>query len=293
MREVYIERRFRGPTRAMIAAANEIIAEYRDQGYRLTLRQLYYQHVARGLLANTMVNYRLLGRTMAMARDGGESDWDAVEDRTRYLNGHQSWRDPAAFLAAEVEYYAENPWAGQEARPEVWIEKDALLGVIQTVCDELRVPYFSTRGNLGQLPARDAGIRFERLIADGLTPVVLYLGDHDPSGIEMDHDLENRLARYSRREVEVRRLALTMAQVERYGPPANFAKERDVNLGKYLRRFGTDQCWELDALAPTVIADLIRSEVEGMIEPRAWQRALEREERSRARLRRLAKGLAR
>ena len=76
----------------------------------------------------------------------------------------------------------------------MWIEKDALLGVIERTCRELRVPYFSTRGNIGQLPARDAGLRFQRQIEDGLTPVVLYLGDHDPSGIEMDRDLETRLA---------------------------------------------------------------------------------------------------
>ena len=80
--ELYIERNFRGPSSVMIEQANAIIEEYQAAGFRLTLRQLYYQFVARDLIANTKENYDLLGRTMVYARDAGQSDWDAMEDRT-------------------------------------------------------------------------------------------------------------------------------------------------------------------------------------------------------------------
>jgi hypothetical protein len=114
--------------------------------------------------------------------------------------------------------------------------------------------------------------------------VVLYLGDHDPSGVEMDRDLQRRVNQYARTEVEVRRIALTMAQIRRYDPPPNFAKEKDANWGKYVRRFGTNECWELDALAPTVIASLIREQVTAMVNAKRWAKAARLELRHRREL---------
>lgn len=287
MREVYIARRFQGNAREMIERANAIIAEYRAQGFLLTLRQLYYQHVARGLIENSVKSYKLLGRTMVNARDAGESDWDAMEDRTREVNTHSAWPDPKTFIEHAAAWYAEDWWTDQEFRPEVWIEKNALIGVIAGVCGELRVPYFSTRGNVGQLAAKDAGERFAAILEDGLSPVVLHLADHDPTGIEMTRDVSERLELYAGQEVEVRRVALTMNQVRRHRPPPNFIKEQDANSAKYRRQFGTTQCWELDALAPTVIAGLIRGQLEKMIDAKKWAAAKRREERHRSELRRL------
>jgi hypothetical protein len=287
-REVYIERNFRADALAVIERANAVIAEYQAQGFRLTLRQLYYQFVARDLLANTLANYKLLGRTMKHARDAGVSDWDAVVDRTRQVNNNPSWDGPGDFLADAVAHYAEDLWAGQKYRPEVWIEKDALLGVIAGVCEELRVPYFANHGNVSQLPVRDAGLRFAEQIGQGHTPVVLYLGDHDPSGLEMDRDLQKRVNLYAETEIEVRRVALTMAQVRRHRPPPNFAKEKDANFAKYRAQFGTSECWELDALAPTVIAGLIREQILPMVDAKRWRKAEAAERRNRKRLASLA-----
>jgi hypothetical protein len=272
-RKVYKPRSFRGPSRTMIDHANDIITEYQRAGFILTLRQLYYQFVARDLFANTSKNYSLLGRTMVFARDAGEIDWDAMEDRSRRVNTHAAWASPADFIRSEVEYYAEDLWKDQRFRPEVWVEKDALIGVVAAECERWRVPYFSTRGYVGQLPAREAGLRFADQLGLDLTPVVLHLADHDPSGIAMTKDVEERLERYAGEPIEVRRIALNMDQVERYRPPPNFAKEKDVNIGKYRSEFGTNECWELDALAPDAIAALIRKEIEEMIDEKRWAAA--------------------
>jgi hypothetical protein len=268
-REVYIERNFRAASREMIDKANAIIAEYQAADFMLTLRQLYYQFVARDLFQNTLKNYRLLSRTMAWARDAGESDWDAIEDRLREVNNHAAWTDPSDFLANVVPQYAEDWWRDQHYRPEVWIEKDALLGVIAPVCSRWRVPYFAEKLSLGQLP------------------LVLHLADHDPSGIEMTVDLTGRLERYARQPIEVKRVALTMVQVRRHRPPPNFAKEKDVNLAKYCRLFGTSECWELDALSPQFISDLIEHELKELIDDQKWERAKRREAKNRRRLGRL------
>src|SRR5262249_29275643 len=188
---------------------------------------------------------------------------------------------PSHIISDDAEVYREDLWKGQRYRPEVWIEKDALIGVIEGVCTELRAPYFAHRGNNSQTLQYQAGKRFAGYLDQGLIPVVLHLADHDPNGVDMTRDNRNRLRLYARAEVEVRRIALTMEQVRQYNPPPSFAKEKDKRVPAYVREFGTRECWELDALSPTVIADLIRTEVEALIEPRTWRKAQASEQRGR------------
>jgi len=140
--------RFRQATLAQIDEANEIIGEYRTLGFILTLRQLFYQFVSRAALANTLAEYKRLGRTVTDARRAGRIDWGAIEDRTRNVRRLPTWDDPAHSIADAASSYREDVWATQPYRPEVFIEKDALVGVIEGVCNEFRVPYFSCRGNV-------------------------------------------------------------------------------------------------------------------------------------------------
>jgi hypothetical protein len=88
-------------------------------------------------------------------------------------------------------------------------------------------------------------------------------------------------------DVEVRRIALNIDQVRRYNPPPNFAKETDSRYAGYVERFG-EECWELDALSPTVIADLIRTEIEGLIDRPKWQKRQTAERRNRLLLERVS-----
>jgi hypothetical protein len=277
--EVFIPFKPRAATFSVIEQANTIIDEYLAQGFALTLRQLFYQFVARALLENMFKQYKRLGTIVRNARDGGLIDWDALEDRTREVNTHSFWNNPAGIISAAAHSNREDLWAGQRYRPEVWIEKEALLGVIEAICTELRVPYFAHRGNNSQTLQYQAGKRFAEYLDQGLIPLVLHLADHDPNGIDMTRDIIERLALYARHEIEVRRIALNMEQTR--GLPANFVKEKDTRTGGYRQRFGTDECWELDALSPTLIADLIHTEIESLIEPKAWAEALAHEQRGR------------
>src|SRR5262245_59238593 len=277
--EVFVPYRPHAATLRVVEQANAIIGEYLAQGFALTLRQLFYQFVARALLENLFNEYKRLGAIIRNARDGGLVDWDAIEDRTREVNTHTVWSNPAGIIRAAAHQYREDLWTGQRYRPEVWIEKEALIGVVEGVCTELRVPYFAHRGNNSQTLQYQAGKRFARYLDQGLIPLVLHLADHDPNGIDMTRDNIKRLRLYARTDIEVRRIALNMEQVQRYNPPSNFAKEKDRRFKAYMREFGTRECWELDALSPAVIADLIRSEIEGLINRRVWRAALVREQR--------------
>jgi hypothetical protein len=281
VKEQFIAKKFQQKTLELIERANAIIAEYEAQGFVLTLRQLYYQFVARALIENSQQSYKRLGGIINDARQAGLIDWDAIEDRTRHLRTHAAWSDPSDIIESAADSYREDLWAGQHYRPEVWIEKDALLGVIEGVCNELRVPYFACRGNNSQSEQYKAGKRYAEHLATGLQPIVLHLGDHDPNGLDMTRDNHERLAMFARSRVEVRRLALNIDQVQQYGPPPNPAKETDSRFAGYVAEYGHD-CWELDALDPAVIADLVRDNVQAMIEPKAWDIALASEELNRS-----------
>jgi hypothetical protein len=160
-------------------------------------------------------------------------------------------------------------------------DRASIAGIIAGVCTELRVPYFAHRGNNSQTRQYEAGKRFAEHLDQGLIPLVLHLADHHPNGIDMTRDSIERLALYARAEIKVRRIALNMDQVRRYSPPPSFVKEGDTRTSGYRARFGTDGCWELDALPPTVLADLIRGEIESLVEPNAWAETLAHECRGR------------
>jgi hypothetical protein len=247
--------------------------------------------VSRDLIENTVPAYKRLGAIVNNGRLAGLIDWDAIEDRTRALKTHASWDGPEEIISAVAKQYQEDPWEQQIHRPEVWIEKAALLGVIEGVCTEYRVPYFASIGNNSQTAQYEAGKRLERHIKDGLIPVVLHLADHDPNGIDMTRDNRERLAMFVGEEIEVRRIALNIEQVEHYRPPPNFAKEADTRYAAYVAQFG-DECWELDALNPTVIANLIRKELAALVNVKLWQRSLSTEDRNRALLGKVANNWA-
>jgi hypothetical protein len=272
---------FRQPTLTLIENANGIIDEYQALGFTLTLRQLFYQFVSRPALglANTFDNYKKLGRVVTDARRAGLVDWDALEDRTRNVRSLPTWDEPPEIIGACANQYREDIWSSQPYRPEVWIEKDALTGVIEGVSEEFRVPWFSCRGNVSDSEMYAAGKRFAAVINQGQVPLVLQLVDHDPTGLDMSRDVRDRLAMFARQDIEVRRLALNLDQTN--GLPPNFAKESDSRFEDYVQQFGTTDCWELDALAPNVISGLVRAELESLIDRDAWASAIAAEEDNR------------
>jgi hypothetical protein len=274
----YAPRTFRPATLRLLETANAICEAYAAQGFTLTLRQLYYQFVARGFLPNRDREYKRLGTIVNDARLAGLMDWTHLEDRTRNLRSLSHWNEPRAILASAAASYRTDKWASQPYRPEVWIEKDALVGVIEGVCEEHDVPFFSCRGYTSQSEVWGAGQRLLRHVRRGQIPVVLHLGDHDPSGLDMTRDIADRLGLFLGQQVDLQRLALTIDQVRQYQPPPNPAKQTDSRFARYIKVHG-DESWELDALEPTVIADLIEDALARLVDQDAWDRALEEEAR--------------
>lgn len=282
----YKDFRFRPSSLDIIQMADSIIAEYASKGFDLTLRQLYYQFVARDLIPNSQKEYKNLGSVINDARLAGMLDWNSIIDRTRNLVKTPTWSSPRDIVEACALQYKEDLWDyEQNFRPEVWIEKDALIGVIENVCNDLRIPYFSCRGFTSQSEMWQAAQRIINTSDRGQTTFILHLGDHDPSGMDMSRDIEERLAMFGADDTTLhfKRIALNTDQVRKYNPPPNPAKSTDSRYREYRKLHGASS-WELDALNPEVLEELIRSEVEQITDPDAWETAKGNEAVNRSKL---------
>lgn len=287
MKRAYREINFRGDTLATIEKVNQIIATYRRQGYLLTLRQVYYQMVAAGHIPNNDKEYKRLGDILNNARYAGLVDWDAIEDRTRNMYRKAYWDDPAHAVEAIAQQYAIDKWQDQEFHVEVWVEKEALAGIVRQVARELDVNSMACKGYMSASEMRVAALRMLEADNSGKQLALIHLGDHDPSGVDMTRDIRDRLQEFITadfgNELEVVRAALNMDQIEALNPPPNPAKLTDSRCASYLREFG-DESWELDAIPPNELADLIRQQVRLYRDDDKWDAMVERENTEQNRL---------
>jgi hypothetical protein len=279
----YVTINFKQETLDLIAQANVIIEDYEARGYMLTLRRLYYQMVAHNLISNKKSAYDRLGGVISDGRLTGLISWTAIEDRNRGLMGLQHYDNPYQLLDRARNGYRIDKWATQLFRPEVWVEKAALEGVIGEICNKLQVDFFSCRGYNSQSEQWRAGRRFAGYVQKGQRPIVFHLGDHDPSGLDMTEDNRNRLSLFAGVPINVVRLGLNMPQIEELRPPPNPVKPSDSRYGAYARRFG-EECWELDALTPEYITKLIEDAVVAIRDQRAWDEMMAQESEDLRRL---------
>jgi hypothetical protein len=296
---VYVPQTFHGRSWERIGEANDIISEFAQQGFRLTLRQLFYQFVARDLIPNTHAEYRKLLNLVRNARLAGYISMDAIEDRTRSVERLSTWESPRNILETAAETFRFDKWRDQSTKVEVWYEKDALSGVFEAACAEYEIPHVSTRGYSSLSLLREAELRFLKYrqpLEDNYIYtskiLVLHFADHDPSGLDMSVDLEGRLERdfmLGLYGVCVERIGLTLEQVEEHNPPPNYAKVTDSRFSSYIDEAGTDECWELDALSPQVLAKLVQEQVEEHLDKEKWKKALDREKKARKALANVAK----
>ena len=252
----------------MIARIERIMQEYVAEGYVLTVRQLYYQLVARDIIPNTERSYKNTVRLVNEARLAGLLDWDAIEDRTRGFLKRPSWKSGKEILESCAAQFHMDMWKDQPCRIYCIVEKEALAGVLQRVCSKYDIQLLAARG----YPSASVLREFAKaeLMSSTQRILILHLGDHDPSGIDMSRDLEERLRLLSRRSAfELIRVALTMDQIEDQGPPPNPAKTTDSRFAEYEALYGYES-WELDALQPRFLTRLVEEHVLEVLDEGLW-----------------------
>lgn len=275
MKIKYKDINFKGKSLELIELINNVVNEYRNMGYELTLRQTYYQLVARGYIPNNERSYKNIGALINDGRLAGLIDWNSIVDRTRFIRQNSHWEKPEDVIMSAKYSYLLDKWEDQPNYVEVWVEKDALIDIVGQACRALDTPFFSCRGYTSQSEMWLAAQRFivQNEIRENC--FIIHLGDHDPSGIDMTRDITERLELFGA-YVEVNRIALTMDQVNKYNPPPNPAKITDTRSSKYIREFGNES-WELDALEPQMLAELITNEVTALRDDEIYERICARE----------------
>lgn len=316
----YIRRKFTPEAVALIKTCDKIVTEYARAGRDLTLRQLYYQLVAHDHFPdsrkwarlptgkwvrddngtkNAEPNYDWLGTVMTDARMAGLIDWNTMVDRTRATSSNPFWVNPAQLIGNVAGAYHEDLWATQPHRVMCMIEKEALSGMLENTCPALDVPYLSCRGYMSMSEMwrvgqriirwwedgrRTTGLAGRTALREGQPTIILHLGDHDPSGIDMTRDIADRLAIFCEHHdcpaPEVRRIALTMEQVRQYDPPPNPAKLSDSRCAAYIQEYG-DESWELDAMPAEDLEALITESITELIDSEAMDEAMARMEKQR------------
>jgi hypothetical protein len=283
MNEKFISWRPTGKSKALLSKINEVLELYRQQGYRLTLRQLYYQLVSRDYIPNNVKSYATTGDLVSNARLSGIIDWDMIEDRVRVAQARQHWNSPAEILGAAANSYYRDHWANQKIHLEVWCEKDAVSNILQPVCSKYDVIFMANRGYSSSSAMYDAYRRFRHASALEQKNIIIYFGDHDPSGIDMTRDVQDRIGLFLYGEQEgedgknswpfdgVEREALNMDQIEKYDPPENPAKVTDSRYNAYVERFGLSS-WELDALEPSVLSGLVEEAIKRHIDMEEFEK---------------------
>jgi hypothetical protein len=355
--QAYKAVRFKPDSRARIALCNSIISGYQAQGLRLTLRQLYYQLVTRNAVTNEERSYQNLSKLVSDARLSGLMDWDAIEDRVRRPYSPNEFANLGELVDAALRSYRLPRWRDQANYVELWVEKDALAGVLQPLASEYHVTMMVNRGYSSQSAMYESAQRFldacrapesdddpsamvddeneeecETCYGSGACqacdgngtsdangekicktcegdadckaigcrrgyvrafvkqPILFYLGDLDPSGEDMVRDIEERLKMFGVRGLHVTKLALTPAQVKQYQPPPNPAKMTDPRAEDYIAKHGTSS-WEVDALPPQVLAQIIRAAFKSVHDPKKMSAIKKQEESDKTRLRDAAKAI--
>ena len=282
MKEEFVHTDFHKPTLELIDKANQIIGEM--SGFTLTLRQLYYQFVSRGWIENTQNGYVKIKKIVNDGRLSKLIDWDAIEDRTRNLESNTHWDSPSEIIENCYYSYRIDKWANQKYHVEVWIEKEALAGVIEGICKRLDVSWFCCRGNPSQSEMYKAGKRLKVSLDKKQTPVILYFGDHDPTGVDMTRDVKERLDLFSGYEIQVDRIALNMDQIKKYELPPNLTKMTDTRAKKYCEKYGDKLSVELDALNPQILITLVEKSVIKYRDDSLWEESIHKEDRERREL---------
>ena len=279
MKQSYQKIQIRQKGLELIGHVNGVIDEYQAAGHSLTLRQIYYQLVAKAIIENTMKSYKSFGNHVKNGRLTGHIDWEAIEDRTRMVRIPPAWNSPAEILEVAAKQYQRNLWETQENYLEIWVEKNAQIVIVESAANRFNCPCFACIGYSSVTAMHGAAMRFIEKTEQGKDCILIYLGDHDPSGMNMTQDIRERLAGFHA-NVDVRRIALNRDQIDFYKPPPYPAKITDTRAKEYIAKHG-EYSWELDALKPDVIDTLIADAIKMNLDQKRFDQAIERQESER------------
>jgi len=269
----------------LLEHAQEIIEGYENA---ITLRQLYYQLVARQIIPNQQKYYTMLSRLCVIGRDEGILPEEAFADRLRQVDKWGSWLDLNDYMATVRKAYTKDKWEEQDAYLEIWTEKDALRGVITPITYHYDVALFVVRGQVSRTAIYQSYERYAEKVDEGKDCYLFYFGDFDPSGLSIFNSLKERLVCFgdAGKYITFQRVALTPEQIAAYDLPSDPGKTSDHNYRRFVAEYG-DNVVELDSLPPDALRELVRDSIRSVIDYEVFIHAQEIESEERRRLQEL------
>lgn len=279
MKKLYKNFRFREDTLQLIAECDAIANEYMGMGLTLTTRQMYYQLVSANIVPNDEKSYSKVKGIVSKARLAGLIDWSAIEDRARQAEEPSEWGSINSIVSSALAAFRLPRLQGQPEYIELWVEKDALAGVLEPIARKYHIVLMVNRGYSSQSAMYESARRINNNAAEydcvnGST--VLYLGDLDPSGEDMVRDIDERLEMFGC-YATVEKVALNMDQVDYYSLPPNPAKLTDSRAASFIEKYGTNS-WEVDAIPPKVLQQIISDTIEASLDMDMMQAVKDKEE---------------
>ena len=283
-------RRRRAKTQRIVDVALEVLGEYRP----MTVRQIYYQLVARHIIENKRSQYQAVSIALRDARKWGEIPWEWIEDRLRRPRRVSMWHDLAEFATTAVNSYRRDVWETQDTLVEVWIEKDSLSSLLEDVLRPYGVTLNVGRGYDGWSSIRNAAMRYRAWDNREVIPerqdgreesqgtYILYFGDFDPSGRDMVRSLEKRINFFGTYP-EIRISALLRSDIDEYDLPPDFAKKTDSRSASFIAEHG-DISVELDALPAPVLLKRLEDSVRAIMDLTALDKVLQAEKEDKSRI---------
>ncbi len=316
-----------------------VVEDYSSQGYKLTLRQLYYQLVARDYIPNHDKVYKKLSSILDDCRYSGVIDWDDIEDRGRVPYTPYYEDDINDAIMRTYRSYRLDKRRGQKTYVELWTEKDAISNILKGALKNFTITLGVNKGFTSSTSIHNAYERFVEEMLERKKVVLLYFGDHDPSGLDMVRDIKARLELmisqgdnreelielyeddedcdvYRLMEIhgledeyddaladensgnkweyikalavvrelfEVKHIGLTKEQIEQFNLPPNPAKLTDPRAKNYVMEHGNIS-WEVDALQPEDLKDIIQEELEQVIDMEQYDVIVKQEQQEREQL---------
>lgn len=272
----YASQSMHGSTKQLLDAMIPIIEDYEQKGYKLTVRQLYYQLVSRNIVSNQESSYKRTSSVLQMGRMTGQVDWDTIVDRARVPRMRSEFETIDDFINAVKHSYRCIRWEDQDYYLEVLVEKEALAGILEKITTKYHVRLLVNKGYSSASAIHDLAQRMNEQQRDKYCHI-LYLGDHDPSGIDMFRDIRDRLKKF-KCSASVESIALTRDQIDEYDLPPNPAKTTDPRSRKYYEKYGAHS-WEIDALNPEALVSILKEHILEYLDINQYNNMLKKEKR--------------
>lgn len=250
-------------SKAEMAEIRASLYQLLEADHPMTVRQVFYQLVSHRVISKTEAEYKqTVVRLLTTMRRAGELPFGWIADNTRWMRKPRTYSSMHDMLRVTAETYRRSLWDGQAVYVEIWLEKDALAGVVYEETGPWDVPLMVTRGYPSVSYLYEAA---EAIAARGKPACLYYFGDWDPSGVDITRAVERGIREFApEAEIEFERIAVTPQQIEEFGLPTRPTKKTDSRSKNF-----TGESVEVDAIPPTVLRKLVRESIEKHIDRRA------------------------